>query len=316
VENLNVGKHKKTILKVLVSVILYVLLFSRINIQEVIDSIKLLSFVYVPVIIILLVANYVISAVRWKKLLIFENTLSITVKYLTKLYFIGAFFNNFMPTSIGGDVYKIYKLGKKISHKANAFIATFMERFTGVIALVLISYIGLYFTWDKWLLLIPDAYSGSLILDFVKFMVFIGFWIGILVGFYLLKTLSSKFSILAKIYSSLMSYRGKNDVLLWAFLTSFLVQLLAIFTQFFVFRALGQELPVSYSLLVFPIITLASFFIPSLNGIGVQDFLYVRLFQMIGVPDAVSLSASIMYHLFRMVVSLLGGVFYATEKDS
>ena len=109
-------------------------------------------------------------------------------------------------------------------------------------------------------------------------------------------------------------YKGKNKVLLIAFLTSFIVQFLAIFTQYFIFLALGVRLPLFYSLFVFPVITLASFFIPSLNGVGVQDALYVQLFQVVYIIPELALSASILYHLFRLGVSLIGGVLYAAGK--
>jgi hypothetical protein len=48
-----------------------------------------------------------------------------------------------MPTSIGGDVFKVYTLGKKLNNVSDAFSATFMERFTGLISLVFIAIFGL-----------------------------------------------------------------------------------------------------------------------------------------------------------------------------
>jgi uncharacterized membrane protein YbhN (UPF0104 family) len=127
--------------------------------------------------------------------------------------------------------------------------------------------------------------------------------------------LATKFEKLKKIYNSITLYREYKKVIFWAFITSFLIQLFAIFTQYFVFKALGVTLPLAYSLFIFPIVTLASFLIPSLNGIGVQDALYMRFFLTVGVVGPVSLSASIIYHLFRLGVSLIGGALYAVGKD-
>ncbi len=310
-------KRKKIIIKIVVSVCLLVFLISKIDFAEVVPVIKQMNLMYAPLIILLLVLNYVVSSIRWENLLIFEHGKDVTVFYLTKLYFIGAFFNNFMPTSIGGDVYKIFKLGKKINSQANAFSATFMERFTGVLALVLISYIGLIQTWDFWLSFFPQAVlANTLLLIFIKIGIFAGFWVGIAGGFVALNYGAKKIKGVKKIFDSLLLYRGKNAVLLNAFGTSFIVQLIAITTQYFIFKSLGVDLPILYSLFVFPIITLASFFIPSLNGIGVQDFLYVQLFAVVGVPAIVAISASLLYHFFRLVVSLAGGVFYVLQNDN
>lgn len=294
-----IKKNSSLFLKIFVSGVLLTIIFFRIDKQSLVQNIKLLDLRYAPLIILLLVLNYIVGAFRWKSLLVHKNSHKASVSYLINLYFIGAFFNNFMPTTIGGDVYKVYKLGKKINNTVDSFSATFMERFTGVIALVLISVISLIKLLGLW---------GVLLLA--------GLVIGTVSGYLVLGLLSSRFEKLKKIYDSISLYKKHKRVIFWAFLTSFLIQLFAIFTQYFIFKALGITLPLIYSLSVFPIITLASFFIPSLNGVGVQDALYMRFFLAMGVAEPLSLSASLIYHLFRLGVSLIGGVLYALGKDS
>jgi len=289
---------KKLLLKICVSVILFSILLWNSDTKNLLVTIKLLDLRFIPLILLLLILNYVVSSIRWKSLLsIYENTSQVSTGYLTNLYFVGSFFNNFMPTSIGGDVFKIYKLGARINNTSHAFASTFMERFTGIVALLLISCISLIN-----------------MLGVKGILLFVGFWVAVIAGFVALKALSTRFSKPAKIYAVLLQYKGKNKVLLIAFLTSFIVQFLAIFTQYFIFLALGVRLPLFYSLFVFPVITLASFFIPSLNGVGVQDALYVQLFQVVYIIPELALSASILYHLFRLGVSLIGGVLYAAGK--
>ena len=291
-------KYRSLIIKLLVSSVLIAYIVDKIDKQEFIENFSSFNFAYTPLIILFLILNYVISSYRWKALLIHGNSDHISVKYLTSLYFIGAFFNNFMPTSMGGDVYKIYQLGKKIDSTADAFSSTFMERFTGFVALGLISVVSMVRLWG-----------------FIGLALFIGFVGGFFVGLKALEFSSKKFKKLEKLYASFLMYKTNYKVLGVAFVTSFVVQLLAIFTQYFVFLALDVQLPLLYSLVVFPVITLAGFFIPSLNGIGVQDSLYMQLFATVGVMTSLSLGASIIYHLFRLGVSLVGGVMYAFEKN-
>lgn len=309
--------NKKVIIKVAVSLVLFGLILSQIDRSQLIQNLKLLDIRYVPLIVMLLIGNYIVSSIRWKKLLIFDNSLEVPVRRLISLYFIGAFFNNFMPTSIGGDVYKVLKLGTLIKSKTNAFIATFMERFSGIIALILISYYGLLTTLDFWISLLPTYVSSNdVLLIIFKFFLFFGFWVGAIFGFASLRILAKKSIKLGKLYDALVLYKNKQVVLIWAFASSFLVQFMGILTQYFIFKALGVDLPLSYALFVLPMITMASFFIPSLNGVGVQDALYIKLFQVVGVSTELALSASIIYHLLRLLVSLLGGIFYVFEKDS
>ena len=290
------------ILKIVVSLVLISLILSKVDLQSLIINFRLLNPYFMPLIVGLIILNYVVSSIRWKLLLIGEEAKDVSVSYLSRLYFVGSFFNNFMPTSIGGDVYKIFKLGKRIKSNTKAFSATFMERFTGVVALVLISYFGLVRSLDFWLAQIP---LNPL---FVKVLLFGGFWILAGTGFLLLKIFAKK------IYDSLFAYKNHKNILLGAFLTSFVVQFLAIFTQYLIFVGLGSHVPVLQALFVFPVIILASFFVPSLNGIGVQDALYIYFFTGMGLTSELALSASLLYHLFRLFVSLFGGVLYAFNK--
>lgn len=291
-------KYNKLFIKVTVSTVLLFIIFRTLDTDNILETFSNFDYSYLPLILLSLILNYVVSSYRWKALLVHENSKNVKVPYLIGLYFKGAFFNNFMPTSIGGDVYKVLTLGKKINSKVDAFTSTFMERFTGVLALGLISSISLV------------KLLGSLGVILLGAFIF-----SIFVGFYLLRLLSKKFSFLSKIYKSLITYKGRNKVIWWAMGTSFAVQFLAILTQYLIFMALGINLPIFYALVTFPIITLAGFFIPSLNGVGVQDALYMSLFGQVGVASAVSFSASVIYHLFRLSVSLIGGVWYAIGKD-
>lgn len=308
-------KLRNTVIKIIVSVVLFGFILINIDTNSLIANIKLMDVAYIPLILTLFIANYVISSIRWKFLLIYKNSEKATIPFLTSLYFIGSFFNNFMPTSIGGDVYKMFKLGQKIDSKADAVSATFMERFTGMVALVIISYFGLIKTLDFWIAQLPNNLKSNEIFVFgFEFLLFVGFWLAAILGFMFLKFFAKKFTFLSQIYDSLIKYNDHKRVLLNAFITSFIVQFIAVLTQYYVFQGMGVTIPFGYAILAFPVIFLASFFIPSLNGLGVQDAMYIYFFTNIGVTPEVALSASIIYHLFRLSVSLIGGVLYAFGK--
>ncbi len=290
----------KTILKIVISLGLVAYLFlTKIDRNELISNFKLLDWRYLPLIVLTIIVHYVISSFRWKSLLIHQDSHKVSRWYLFKLYFMGAFFNNFMPTSIGGDVYKVYRLGKKINDPFTGFSSVFTERFTGILMLFLIGLLSL------------SRHLGWGVLVLVVWML-CGFYIGM----NLLKILSGKFKSLKKLYDALMVYKNHPKILIFAMFTSLLIQFLSISTQYLTFMAVGVKLPIFYSLTAFPIITLAGFFIPSINGIGVQDALYASMFSFVGVSVSTAVSISIIYHMIRMSVSLLGGVFYALGKDS
>ncbi|MBW6441654.1 flippase-like domain-containing protein [Patescibacteria group bacterium] len=290
----------KTVLKIVISLSLIIYLFStKVDKAELIENFKILNWRFLPLIFLTIVVHYVISSFRWKSLLIHENSDKVSRVYLFKLYFIGAFFNNFMPTSIGGDVYKMYRLGKKIGDQATGFSSVFTERFTGIVTLFLIGLfsVGKNLGPGVWVLLI-------------------WFISGFFVAIKMLEIFSTKVSFLKKIYDALMVYKAHPKVLAYAMITSLLIQALSITTQYLTFMSVGIRLPILYSLVAFPVITLAGFFVPSINGLGVQDALYATMFSFVGVSVSAAISVSIIYHMVRMGTSLIGGVLYGVGKDS
>jgi len=291
----------KTLLKITVSIALIsYLVLTKIDKSELINNFKLLDWKFIPLIFLFIISHYVVSSFRWKSLLIHKEAKNVSPLYLFYLYFTGAFFNNFMPTSVGGDVYKMYKLSKKIDSSAVGFSSVFTERFTGIVMLVLIALLSLS----------RNLKLGVLVL--VLWLI-----LGVYLGLYVLRLLSkTRFSFFKKIYEALIIYKGHPKVLLFAMFSSIIVQILAILTQYFTFVAIGVKLPLLYSFLAFPVITLAGFLIPSLNGYGVQDALYMSMFSLVGVARETAFSASIIYHLSRLCISLIGGVLYALGKDA
>lgn len=305
-----------TVLRFALSAVFIFLAFktSDLDFNQVKQIINSASLIYFPIIALLIVLNYVISTYRWRDLVLVEDKSKPSYKSFLNLYFIGSFFNNFLVTSIGGDAYKIFKLGKKINSNAMAVAATFMDRFTGFLLLVLISYFGFIFTWKIWFDFVYSFVKSENLTYLLLAFCLLGFWIGTGVFFVSLKFLSKKVPFAKKLLESLNLYKSHKDKLKSALVTSLIVQLFAVFSQYFVFSSIGQPLPILYALCVIPVITLAGFFIPSINGIGVQDYMYKELFLLVGIPAVYSLSASILYHFLRLSVSLLGGALYALGK--
>ena len=74
---------------------------------------------------------------RWKTLL-YTQKISASQPFLLGSYLVGCFFNNFLPTSIGGDIYRIYDSSKlKNSSAMKAGSIMLMDRFIGVMSMVI-----------------------------------------------------------------------------------------------------------------------------------------------------------------------------------
>src|SRR5205085_2695149 len=79
------------------------------------------------------------AAMRWHILLKVQG-IRLTLPRLTGLFFIGMFFNQFLPGGTGGDIIKSYLLLKETSgKKAGALLAVLFDRLIGLLALVVIT---------------------------------------------------------------------------------------------------------------------------------------------------------------------------------
>lgn len=290
--------NKKFLLKLIVSISLLVFIYFKADKNLLFTALSKINLYYLFLIFPLLIGNYIISSIRWKKLLsIYESGEAISIFLLIKLYFIGAFFNNFLPTSIGGDVYKAMKLSHFIKNSSQAFASTFMERFSGVIVLVILALYGTIYSF---------GFKGLLIISL--------FWALVVFSYLSLGFISKKIPKIRKFIDAVTEYKHNRSILVYALVTSVFVQVFSILTQYFIFISLGAHISIGYSFFAFPVIILASFLIPSQNSIGVQDILYASFFSSVGVPLEIAVSASIVYHLVRLLTSLIGGVFYAFSE--
>ena len=297
-------KYLTTGLKIVVSAVLVGYVVSSVDIIKVIEISRNIQYSYIFLAVLLLIINYFFSALRWFYLNLDGK---ISFIYMLKLYFIGTFFNNFLPTSIGGDGYKIYKLGQKLGSTTHAFTATFLERFIGMLTLILLSVYGFFVFSSNDILFMLLSIFG-LILSFIVFLIYYPKFT------FKPPKLQKLFGILDKIHDSFKRYYKFPKILAISFGLSFLVQFASIFSQYFIFKSIGITIPMDFSLFAFPLIFISGYAIPSLNGIGSQDFLYTTFFQQVGVLAEFAVSASIFYHILRLGVSLIGGFLYVNEK--
>src|SRR5262249_2033032 len=83
----------------------------------------------------LYVVTQCVSSLRWQLL---ARPLGFTpsLARCTAFYFIGMYFNLFLPTSVGGDVVRAMYLSGGPGRRLNAFLSVFLDRSTGLLVLL------------------------------------------------------------------------------------------------------------------------------------------------------------------------------------
>lgn len=252
-----------------------------------------------------------ISAKKWHLLL---NAKGIKIGYTESLayYYIGSFFNAMMPSSIGGDVVKSYKLGIK-TDSVEAFSASIMDRITGLIAVVLIA-LGAVITSYT---LVPRT---ALILALVLSTLFLFSLTLFLKTTIIERTITMIFSrwehihtFLNKVASSLKTYHDKKLIAL-TLLFSIIFHILLILNNYLLSLALGLDIDLYYFFIFIPIAEILVSLPISIQGFGVREGTYALLFPSAGVAKAASFSLGFLDQIVKVITSAIGGVVYVLKK--
>ncbi|UCD55611.1 MAG: flippase-like domain-containing protein [Candidatus Omnitrophota bacterium] len=248
------------------------------------------------------------------KLLFTGEGLAIPFSRIIQLTYIGYFFNNFMPTAVGGDIVKAYYVYKQTNQKAKSFISVFMDRFVGLFSFVFIAIIALFFSWEN-----IDLILKKIVLVFSLFFVIAFLFIlNSAIAKVILNALS-RFKLwnigekLSKVYRAVHEYRNKKSIILIAIGISAAAQSIYFSMIYLLARSLGAEIPVMTVFLLMPIISVVSM-LPSLGGLGLREGAIVVLFgPLIGSDNAFSISILLLAIL--LIVSLAGAVIYITASQ-
>lgn len=299
-------------LQIGLAVFLIILIIRWIDFGEFLETILSTQKKYVFLAVFLLFVDRFLMAYKWR-LLLLAKEIKIPALQCLKIYLVSGFIGTFLPTSIGGDIYRVFHLSSA-RWPANKVTATvFMERILGLIAILILAAIGVTF-----LAIIHEGQiKGIFYLIWVFFVIFSG-------GFlFSIHTRSKKFisqfisrfekyKLAQKMldYQRVYSDFGENQRVLSIFLLfSILEQLVMIASIYLGVKALNLVVPISYYISVVPIIIILQRLPISINGIGVQEGLYIFFFSMAGFSSAESFSLSLLMRVLVLIVLVPGGFF-------
>jgi glycosyltransferase 2 family protein len=251
---------------------------------------------------------------RWRLFLRMLH-IEVPLKEISKLFFIGAFFNQFLPGTTGGDVVRvIFLMRDHPENKAEGFVSVAVDRLLAVLVLVIM---GLLFAWlrsdwfassfavghlMRWFAITLFAMGMALIASFV------------LTSRHLVALLPRRFPFRRQIVKLSRLWQlcleNRREALLGAIYT--VPMLLAYFAAFcFAAKAFTDKVSFWDMTSIMPLVTAISSLPISLNGIGVREALFEELLaELCGVSRGTGLLISIAGMTVYLLWGLVGGVFY------
>jgi len=238
-----------------------------------------------------------VAAYRWQ--LIMRNLgFGQSFAFYWNCYFKAMFFNQGLPTSIGGDALRVLDVARRGFRKRDVLVGVAIDRITGLGALLLLALIAHLVNPG----LLPDAvYRPILALSAAGVAGFAGLhflgrwaWLGRQPRLAFVKTVSDR----------LQEAVSRQAFLVFA--SSLLVPLLAMLAFFATGLALGLRYDLlTYFAIVPPAIVLTVVPI-SIAGWGVREGVLVGLFALIGADRTAVLMMSLAYGILLILTSLPG----------
>jgi glycosyltransferase 2 family protein len=302
-------------MKLLVSVGLLAFFFTRIHLERFLDTLAAAEFSYVAVALVVYLASQFVSALRWT---ILARPLGFDARYkdFSLYYLIGMFFNLFAPSTVGGDVTRVYYLareGEKNRGKGwaastiPAAVSVFMDRAVGMAVLVWLGAVGLA--------LFP-AYGVPPAIRSLTFALSIALIAGgLLVPWIRRLVPENSHPIIVKFSYALKAYRAHWAVIPQAMLLSFVLHLVQAWMHLMMGRALHIDIPFSFCIILYPLVGTFAALPVSLNGIGLREGGYLFLLGLIGVSAEKGVAFGLLLFLIIAVDSLVGGVLFLLKKS-
>ena len=299
-------------LKLLTTLVLSFLILWNVDWKEIWLAFKNANVILIAVIFVLMVSGVFASAFKWKILLSIHN-IYFQYNKLYKYYFTAVFFNNFLPSIVGGDGYRIYKTYKNPQSKSGAVIAILMERITGILALLLLGYIGTIVVYAK---------SGDEIARIGLLIGSTGFGV-LLIFLFAFKIKRSLFSELKRKYfpqkvtaviANLQEYYDNPSKTMIVLLLSLFFQSILIWNRLLLLVAVGESMSIFQLAIAVAGSTVIAMVPISLNGIGLLDGSFIYLLVHFGIGYEHALLVMVLIRALNVPLSLFGGIFYFLDK--
>lgn len=262
------------------------------------------------------------ALVRWQILLKVQQ-IHLTIPRVTGLFFIGLFYNQFLPGGTGGDIIKTYLLLKEApTKKMGALLAVMFDRLVGLVALIMITGALIAMRYDflsktrdtKQLLFGLLIILGSAVLALLSTF--------IISGFGLVHRLPHRFPGREKLIELSAAYHlyARHWIATLAAFGASLVCHLATFMTFFCVakaftKSAGVGLVDFFSIM--PIERTVSSLPISLAGIGWREkVLQILLSQLCNVDEGVAALIGSMSFLIILICSVPGGLVYLFYRPS
>ncbi|MFT6796819.1 MAG: uncharacterized membrane protein YbhN (UPF0104 family) [Maribacter sp.] len=273
-----------TVVKLVVSGLLIYFIFSKIDVQEIGNTLRSSNPYYLGLALVFFLSSKIIASFRLN-LYFHQLDVFLTHKSNLKLYFLGMFYNLFLPGGIGGDAYKGYAIKKKFDVATKKVVSVLvLDRLSGLLLLFVYACSLLLLIQQETILALTPLFLAGIPISTLVF--------------WLLNR--SFFRYALPVFWKSVGY-------------SAFVQLAQLISVWFIMKALGIEGHQIAYLVIFLISSIVSVIPLTIGGIGSREATFFYGASLLGLNENISVGISVIFFLITALVSL-AGIWYHFKK--
>jgi uncharacterized protein (TIRG00374 family) len=252
----------------------------------------------------LALAGVVLSAWRWQRVLAVFDT-HVSLPRLVTTYIASLFVGNVLPSTIGGDVLRVARVGKLIDSNETAFASVALERLTGFVALPVIVFAG--FAIHPSLLDEPHAIVALVIamvtLSLLASIVFLAGHPRVAGRF----TDNQNWTrFIGAVHRGVDGLRRDPRRLVDVIGTALVYQLAVVASVSCIAIAMDLDVPLAAIIAFVPAVAMVQVLPLSISGLGVREGLLVFFLTPLGATRAQSIGLGLLWYASLLLVSALG----------
>jgi uncharacterized membrane protein YbhN (UPF0104 family) len=304
------------VLKAAVTGVLLYFAFSRVNFHLIGERLDRIDYMWLAAAVLIFVAQTTLGALRWQRIVLHCDTPDappFTIPHAFRYTFIAAFFNQTLPSTVGGDAVRIWLLGRDHGGWRAATYSVLIDRLTGVLVLALL--VNLCLPWS--FALISDI-NGRIVLLVVGFGSIAACLVFLALGFvrwrwldrwWLTRQLGAAATMARRVFGS-----ASSGVPIIAY--SLVIHAMSVTAAWCLAKSVAAPLEWSQALLlVLPVLLIAT--IPlSIAGWGTREAAMILAFGYAGLPETEGLIVSVLLGIAMFAAGLVGGVVWLLDRGN
>jgi hypothetical protein len=258
-----------------------------------------------------------ISAWRWRLLLESIDTPA-PLSRLTNSWLVALFFNNFLPSNIGGDVVRVADTVPLTGSRTVAAAVVLVDRALGLAALLVVAAVGSWVATAEGIA-VPAR-------DYV-WLAALGTIVAGLPTLYRPRLLARVLAPIGSLHPELVGTRVDKFLraieqiaehparLTQAILGALAVQFLLVLYHLAIAQAIGVSMTLTMGLVIVPVSLVLQMAPVSVNGLGVREAVFTFFFARLGLPVDAAIALSLLSAALVMLFSLSGGVVFLFRRS-